>query len=255
MLSSGAHHFHLIYRSLWSRIFFYGYIYINQLHANCENNRRRDLFIYISHPFFSSLHAQPFLTCDDHEKVSRLIRKVKFSSFIYVWLCLCATKYVNEFHGFYHWLNDVFDIPKIAFSTFLLLRLQSAQHDTILISALRLNAQRSHIHGIDVRPYHIFSRYIDIPTLHTANMIARMEWALAAAVIRAQSIGNYVVFQRFAHGGKITRYIYVWIVCLPVIYSSQSVEHTHENDSKYRLFAVIEFFFVMLNIYYAFKWE
>lgn len=65
------------------------------------------------------------------------------------------------------------------------------------------------------RPSRIFSRYIDIiALLNGANMI----------IVDAK-LSNYVV-SVIRSWKEITRGIYVWIVCLLVIYSFQSVNHT-----------------------------
>lgn len=164
------------------------------------------------------------------------------------WLCLCGTKYVNEFNGFYHW--HIFDIPKIAFFTFILFRLQIAQHDTILILALRWNIQWSHIHGIDVRPYHIFSRYIDIPTLHTANMIACMEWALSAAVKQAQSTSNYVVFFSDLHMVVKLRGVFMCELCVYQWFIAINLLSIHMKMTLTIAYSLwLSFFVVSLNIY------
>lgn len=93
--------------------FIYSYIHINQLRAYCENNHNRDLFIYISHPFF---------LCSTISHIRWSWKSVTFNTesemnFIFTYYEMTFwcdaqtyTKYVRELNGL---PLDFFGIPKL----------------------------------------------------------------------------------------------------------------------------------------------
>lgn len=109
-------HFKLIYRSQWSRILF-TVIFTSISFALTVRTIITVIFLFtFLIPFFC---AQPFLTSDDHEKVSRSIQKVKWILFLRTmkWLSGVTHRHTLNMSGNwmdYHWCNDdFFGIPKL----------------------------------------------------------------------------------------------------------------------------------------------